>query len=84
MKMNSGELMINRQKRKYRSNDDVKKKKKITSLHILKLTKFLQTFFATWLPLGKTAILFSVEGIHKGSKIGKCSKEPSLGVSVTC
>lgn len=83
MKMNSGELMINRQKRKYRSNDDVKKKK-ITSLHILKLMKFLQTFFATWLPLGKTAILFSVEGIHKGSEIGKCSKELSLGVSVTC
>lgn len=64
--------------------DDVKKKNQITT-H-LKLTKFLKTFFffATWPPLGKTAIPFSLEGLHKGSKIGECSKALSLGVSVTC
>lgn len=69
-------------KKKNGAKDDVFFLKKITSLHILKLMKLLQTFFATWLLLGKIAILFGAE--DKGSKIGKGSKEPSPGVSVTC
>lgn len=66
-----------------------KKKKNQITTH-LKLMKFLKTFsfffffFATWPPLGKTAIPFSLEGLHKGSKIGECSKALSLGVSITC
>lgn len=51
------------------------KKKKIRSLHIPKLKKFLKTFFfATGPPLGKTGIPRSLEGIHKGSKSADAQK----------
>lgn len=54
-KMNSVEMTMNIYIRRWYY-------KKIRSLHILKLKKFL---FATWPPLGKFAIPFSLEGIHK-------------------
>lgn len=79
--MNSVELMVNILKGKHISKDDFLKNQITTHPETYEVS---QNLFSICLCLGKMTIPFSLEGTHKGKKIGKCSEEPSLGVSVTC